>query len=215
MPYRHLQLAVFALCVLALAHIPARNANAEEPVLPAGRQGYFLGLGLVQDAVFARDHGRDLRTVFAQGAALRLGQMVTQRFGLGLHINGASGANDDWRFTLGGLQLDAQVLLWRALALHVGVGAGGIRATDQRQSNAENTGTGGGFYSAAVAYDFFPWHTPGESGGLALVPVAEASWLPGNFSAWSINLGLQVVWWTGLSKSRLLLSDEAAYGAGE
>ncbi len=192
----------------------AQDAQVEEIalVVPGPRQGYWIGVGYggIANLNFQTE-GPDTKTLVGSGGHLRIGQMITEWFGMGLQFGGGAAENDRFDTSFGGVMLDAQLVVVDHLAVHAGVGAGGLAATDHVDEDAGLLGTGGGFYMAGLSYDWFPFWDEG-SGGLSLSPQAQVQYLPGNlFEAYVFVVSLDIIWWTGLEKNKLELDIDEAY----
>lgn len=208
------QTLVISLCLLMAAPAFAQDDLTEEVelVLPAPRQGYWIGAGYGGIANFNfQKEGDDSGALLGHGGHLRIGEMVTGWFGIGLQFGGGVAANSDFDTAFGGVVLDVQLVPIDHLAVHGGVGAGGLAATDLTDDEAGLLGTGGGFYMVGVSYDWFPFWDAG-SGGFSLSPQIQVQYLPGNlFEAYVVVASLDVTWWSGLEKNKLDLDIDEAY----
>jgi hypothetical protein len=205
---------ILAVVSSLVAPVAAQETADEEIelVIPAARQGYWIGAGYggTANLNFQTD-GPDTGTLLGSGGHLRIGQMITEWFGMGLQFGGGVAENDRFDTSFGGVMLDAQLVLLDHLAIHGGVGAGGLAATDHVDEDAGLLGTGGGFYMVGASYDWFPFWDRG-SGGWSLSPQAQLQYLPGNlFDAYVFLVSVDVVWWTGLEKNKLELGIDEAF----
>ena len=89
---------------------------------------------------------------------------------------------------------------------------GFIQAEDLKGRVDAVLGIGGPHYSAALRYDFFPFHRGGSrSGGLAVTPTVQAKYWPGEaFNSFSVWAGVEGTWWSGSAQARA----RAAAGRG-
>lgn len=204
------------LWTLTAAALVAAPTGATAQVLspPQARQGYYLSAAA--HAVGAHTTERDLGRLglgLGGAAGARIGEMVTPWLGLGFAASGGSLDDGRWRQSYGGLLLDAQLVPWRHLALHLGAGVGFVRATDQEQKVDGTVGTAGAYYSAGLRYDVFPLYGHG-SGGLALTPGVQIKHFPGeSLRSTMVWLGIEGVYWFGLDKQELELSPDEAFTA--
>ncbi|MBH25273.1 MAG: hypothetical protein CMH57_12640 [Myxococcales bacterium] len=197
----------------------AEAAAPDDVVLvpPAPRQGYFisLGAGLSVNSNSSDDEGT-IGPLTGAYFNLRLGEMVTDWLGFGFHAGGGFASDDRWSAGFGGGMLDAQFVPWDHLAVRFGVGAGGLSVTDNVEEQESLLGTGGGYYLVGLSYDWFPFHSPGESGGFSLTPALQGIYLPGaTFQSTLIVLSIETTWWSGLDKNKLDLPDDEAYTEDE
>jgi hypothetical protein len=207
-------LTVLAGALLGIAARPARAADGVAPVIlepPRHRQGYYLSFG--QQALFTNnwDHGDSLGTWVGTGTTLRMGQLLTRRFGLGLQIDFGGAKNGPESATTFGLSMAAQWELVRHLAVHGGVGLGVVSLSDSRDPDAPLRGAVGAGYFLGASYDWFPWKRR-LTGGLAFAPMAQARLIPGETVTSVIFLtGVEITWWTGLPRNQLDLPVSEAY----
>ena len=197
----------------------ARPAAAEDPGLgvtlepPRRRQGYYLGFGFGTGAAQTWDDGERLDAGPGSKFALRMGQLLTQRFGLGLAIEtgGASIKKDKTTVGFFGMAVEGQAVLATNLALHGTVGFGVIEIKSDEGPDKKLRGSYGTQYGLGLSYDWFP-RVNDSSGGLAITPTFDVRFLPES-SATSVAgfLGVELGWWTGLPKNQLELPDNEAY----
>lgn len=193
------------------------NARAEDEEIvllpPEARQGYFISLGGAGMVNVNQSTEDDVDTVYGSYYNLRLGQLVTEWLGFGLQFSGGFGEDGPgrWSVGFGGLQLDAHVVPTDKLAVRIGVGAGGLSATDAESRDGALKGTGGAYYSAGVSYDWFPFYDKG-SGGFGVTPLAQAMWFPGAlWDGYLFTVGVEMTWWSGLPKNQLDLPIDEAF----
>jgi hypothetical protein len=199
--------AALALLALAAAR-PALGEGLLEP--PRPRQGYFAALGLATAIDHNWQDGESLGTSRGSLLSLRLGELVTRRFGLGLRIDLGGAKSGPQTAGLYGLGLEAQWELARNLAVRGGVGLGVVSLLDDRDPERKRHGTVGAGYTLGVGYDWFPGAR--RSGGFALTPVVEVRLVPGSSATALVGLvGFELGWWTGLPRNQLQLPDSDAY----
>jgi hypothetical protein len=193
-------------------------AISQTLVVPAPRQGYYLGGGIRQglfDMIASGDAG-NLGLIQGGAFTLRFGQMAGEEFGFGLVISLAGGSNKDWAGGYGGLQLEGQYKLFENLAVRGGIGIGGLgvgRVKEEEKQEDDPTGTAGTLYTFGTSYDWFPWWEQGDgSGGFAFAVFVEGTVLPGDgLHAFGILGGLEVNYWFGIEDNKLDLSTEEAF----
>ncbi len=201
--------------LLTLAGPLAAQDDPEEALLepPAARQGYFLGggFGLAVNSNF-RDEAEDTGALTGSAGQGRIGQMVTPWLGFGLQFGGGSAANDAGFDTgFGGLLLDTQIVPFGHLAVHLGIGAGGLSLTDPAADPGTLDGTGGGYFALGLSYDWFPFYE-GGSGGLSFTPNVQLQLLPGQiFRSTIVTVSLDILWWTGLDTNKLDLPPDQGF----
>src|SRR5206468_3190787 len=83
---------------------------------PRERQGYWVSSGYGFEVESASLKGRSL-TLIGAGSSIRLGQMLTPDYGLGVRIDISSSKGDHHDGTGGGLMLEGQYNVWKNLAL--------------------------------------------------------------------------------------------------
>jgi len=189
------------MVVVAVA-LGGHAAQAQTLREPEARQGYYFSAGAGADALASWDKGQ--RNGTAEGLALtfHLGEMLTDRWGLGLAIEDGSASRRGVTTTGGGLTLEAQARLWRHLAAHAGVGLGGASAKDPARVGDETHGTYGTLLTAGLSYDAF--FTTRPSGGWSLTPACGLRAVPGgDVSAIATVLTLSLSWWSGLPAREL------------
>jgi hypothetical protein len=203
------KLILFALATAALP------AGAQTLVEPAGRQGYYVGLGFRNGAFDMIDEtAGNLGFMQGGGLALRFGQMAGEQFGFGLVLAFGGGANDTWSGGFSGLQLEGQYVMMKDFALRAAIGVGGLgvaRVKPEEKREDDPEGAFGTLYTVGMSYDWFPWWEKGDtSGGLAFTVFADATVLPGDgLFGGGIFLGAEVHWWFGSEDNKLDLGEEA------
>jgi hypothetical protein len=196
---------IAAVIVLATTGV----AGAQELEAPRARQGYFVAFGYGAEVTAARNKD-DAETLVGAGGALRLGQMLTPRFGLGVRIDFDGGSNDRYDGGGGGLSLEGQMNLWRDLSLHAGFGFAFVSLQDKLSADSSLEGGYGAVGLLALSYDWF--FTSRTSGGWALTPALTVKALEGgDIDALWFGAGLQISWWSGRPRNELDLPESAAY----
>lgn len=208
------------LFAFALLVVAPTSASAQDLLRPAARQGYYLGGGIRQAAMFTdTDAAGNLGFMMGGAFALRAGQMVDDLIGFGLAITSGGGSNDDWTGGYGGLLLEVQLtpLSTDDFAIRGGVGIGGLfigRADESMEREDDPSGTAGSLYTLGVSYDLFPFYDKGSSdtGGFAFTGFLEGMLLPGgSVTTGGVLLGLEITYWFGFQKNRLELPNAEAF----
>jgi hypothetical protein len=189
---------VLVMVVLGLA----RAAGAQTVRDPEARQGFYVSAGAGASETVAWDKGRRNRTALGPAYTLRLGEMLTDRWGLGLAIEGGNAARDGVTSALFGLALEGQARLWRHLAAHAGVGLAAASVDDPSRIGDETHGTYGSLLSASLSYDAF--FTVRPSGGWAVTPACGLRAVPGgDVRALAAVVTVSLSWWSGLPPREL------------
>jgi len=209
-----IKVGFIALVTTSLA-VPAANAQTLE--LPRGRQGYWVSVGMNEVVSAIREKGKDKGIYTSQGLSIRLGEMVTERLGLGLFFdygglvdqkkNNGEFTKDDKGGT-GGIGLEGSLCVWRTLALRTGFGFGVVMLTDNATEEKSLRGGAGSYLMLGASYEFFPWRRR-VTGGWAISPALDVRVMPdGNVKAYTGLLGVSVTWWSGLERNMLILPEE-------
>jgi hypothetical protein len=197
---------------LALSPRLARAQDADEhPVLeePRSRQGYWIGFGASGASVQSWEKGRNKGVYSGYTGTFRIGQLITQRLGLGLLVEyiGGIGKGSD-KGSIDGLTLEGSCLLWRNLSIHAGFGLGVVLLKDNSALNPSTRVGGGSYFLVGASYDFFPLKKK-LTGGWALTPVVDLHGSPdGDIHFLALLAGVQITWWSGLSDNMLHLPEE-------
>jgi hypothetical protein len=190
------------LVAAALAIGAARGARAQTLRAPEARQGFYVSAGAGANALVAWDKGQRDSTAAGLAYTLHFGELLTDRWGLGLALEGGSAARSGVTTQIVGLTLEAQARLWRHLAAHAGIGAGAASVKDPLRVGDETHGTYGTLLTAGLSYDAFVTRRP--SGGWAITPACELRAVPGgDVSAIAAVLTVGVSWWSGLPAHEL------------
>lgn len=199
-------LRIALLVFAAVAAAPSAWAQTLEA--PRPRQGYYVsgGAGLLQ--ISSEDKGEGRGPWFGDLITLRAGQLVTERFGLGLVIEAGGAKHKGFEAQLAALALDTSFALSGNLALRGIAGFGVLGLRYPRDPDYGVRGTSGGFYALALAYDWFP-RKDLYSGGWALTPVVEMRVLPGTTVDGLVgSVGIELTWWSGLPRDQLRLRGD-------
>ncbi|HLK91340.1 MAG TPA: hypothetical protein VKZ18_15690 [Polyangia bacterium] len=192
----------FALVIAALALGWGRGGQSQTLRAPEARQGFYVSAGAGANAIVASDKGQRDGAAVGLAYTLHFGEMLTDRWGLGLAIEGGSAARSGITTGIAGLTLEAQARLLRHLAAHVGAGVGGASAKDPSRVGDESHGTYGSLLTAGLSYDAFVVRRP--SGGWAITPALGLRAVPGgDVGALAGVVSLSVSWWSGLPAREL------------
>jgi len=205
--------AIAALVVLgALGTAP--RVQGQELEDPGPHQGYYLALGGHGDVVLARQKDGGWRDPWWGGHGdLRLGQAIYDRLDLGIAFGAGSGVEDGYRAVFGHVSLEVQLRPVEPLFFRLGIGMGFADVSRTAAGLDAVIGRYGADFTVAVGYDFFPGHK-GQSGGFAITPVVGFRAGPGGqLGTYAVFVGLEISFWTGLSRDRLELPVEDAYRA--
>jgi hypothetical protein len=180
---------------------------------PRARQGYWIGFGLYGMASNYIEEGHDRGIYSGYGYTFRIGQLITERLGLGLLYESAGSmlgmmkkGND--KGGLGGLILEGDVTVWRNLSVHGGFGIGYVYTRDNTALDTSLRGGAGSYMTLGLMYDFFPWRKR-LTGGWAITPTVDFRIMPdGNIHAYTMLAGVQIIRWSGLSDNMLILPEE-------
>jgi hypothetical protein len=208
----------FALCSLVVSVAGAAGAAAQDLTEPEARQGYYLAAGARSSVSVADDD--DVGSLGAGGggeAVIRIGQMLTPRFGVGLSVAGGIARSSEWNRRGGGVVVEGQIkpLAGVDLAVRGGIGLG-IRAVSRRDAAAETdddpSGIFGSLYSLGVSHDWFVTRGRRGSGGLAITAAADATALAGDgIVDLGMVVGVELTYWAGLPESQLALPVAEGY----
>jgi hypothetical protein len=210
------------LAAVGLAAARAHPAFAQEGTgndsrsfleLPRARQGYWIGFGFYGMAANYIEEGHDRGIYSGYGYTFRIGQLITERLGLGLLYESAGSllgvmkkGND--KGGLGGLILEGDATVWRNLSVHGGFGIGYVYTRDNTALDTSLRGGAGSYMTLGLMYDFFPWRKR-LTGGWAITPTVDFRIMPdGNIHAYTMLAGVQFVRWSGLSDNMLILPEE-------
>jgi len=211
---------IAAVLVLALAMGCTRAAFAQDAgdsrsllEIPRARQGYWIGFGYYGIGSNLVEEGHNRGVYSGSGYTFRIGQLITERLGLGLTyvaagslFGGIKKGND--KGGLGGLILEGSGTIWRNLSIHTGLGVGYVYTKDLTAFDKSLRGGGGSYFLLGTSYDFFPWRKR-LTGGWAITPTLDFNVSPdGNIKAYTLFAGVQVVRWSGLPNNMLVLPED-------
>jgi hypothetical protein len=200
------QAAVVVACLIGSTGVA--RAQILEP--PRSRQGYYVALGLHLALNHNWEDGESWGLWRGGDLTLRLGQLLTRRFGLGLAMHYGATSGDAQKAALGGLALEGQWEVARNLALHGGAGIDVVSLSSADGQDKTTRGTVGSGYFLGLTYDWFFTHR--QTGGWAATPSVEARFVPGDTASAFMGLvGVQLTRWTGLPRNQLDLPPEDAY----
>ena len=198
-----------AALALSIACGTARPARAQALEPPRPRQGYYVALGPQFALSKTWEDGRDWGVWAGYDVTLRVGQMVTRRFGLGLQIHYGGTRGQGQKTGLSGLSAEGQWELARHLAVRGGVGLDAVSIATADGGDDSARGTVGAGYFLGLGYDWF--FTRRSTGGWALTPVAQARFVPGDTHALVGTVGVELSYWTGLPRNQLDLPPSEAF----
>lgn len=180
--------------------------------LPEPSQGQFVAVGVHGVGSMAFETlGQDREPSFGQGVSIRFGQSVTEWLDLSLQFALAStGGQAEDDLTFGRFSVHSQWYLTQKWFVQAAIGAGSVSGNDPRDTQFQRGGYGAA-YALGVGRNFF-LSQPDSSGGWVVAPVATLDFYPnGDYTATGLWFGLEVSWWSGLSKDKLELPLERAY----
>jgi len=205
---------VTGFCRAALAQDPGESGDSRSLLeMPRARQGYWIGFGFYGIASTLVEEGHNRGIYSGWGYTFRIGQLITERLGLGLVYESAGSMmggikkNND-KGGLGGLILEGNATLWRNLSVHGGFGVGYIYVSDKTALDTSLRGGAGSYTTLGLMYDFFPWRKR-LTGGWAITPTLDFRVMPdGNIHAYTLLAGVQIIRWSGLADNMLVLPEE-------
>lgn len=185
-----------------------QQAQAQHLETPRGRQGYWVGLALQSGGANLTEDKMGTRFFPGNGFTLRLGELVTERLGLGLVVEWSMIQSQGDHGGIGMLGVEGSYNPWRRLSIKTAAGFGAIMLTDQNTKEKELRGGAGAAVSIGAAYDFFPWRKR-LTGGWAFTPTVDIRYLPdGDIHGVNLLAGLQITYWSGLTRNQLLLPED-------
>jgi hypothetical protein len=189
---------------------PAATVELKEP---EPSQGHFIALGLHGIGAMAFDESRGTREpTFGQAVSLRLGESVTDWLSLSLAVAVAStyGERRD-SLTLVRFGVTSQWYFTDHWFAQVGFGATGAEGPDPEDYDRTRSRYGD-FYLTGLGYDIYLSDST-RSGGWVFTPLITADVGPDSkFTTTSLWLGIELSWWSGLSRDKLKLPTTEAYG---
>jgi hypothetical protein len=204
--------AAAALVVLVIVFGGTRRAAAQDLEPPRPRQGYYVSLDLYGVSTLAHENGAWLGPWVGAGGGVRVGQLVTRRFGLGLAFEDGAAWGNGQKASVIGLGVEASFAVAGNLAVRGGVGIGILRLHDPSDPFESSTrGVTGSWFAAGVSYDLFIKRKR-LSGGLALTPSVQLRAVPGDSTyGFYTMVGVEVTYWTGLPRNQLELPPSEAW----
>jgi hypothetical protein len=210
-----------AILVAALTSVVTPpSAHANDVLEPPGlHQGYYVALGGYGLSTINWEEGDQLNGAwFGTGKALRFGQMVTRKLGLGIAFDwGDTEGEANGRkqtSSIGALSLEGQWMPIDRFSLLAGTGVGFAQFEYKKILPDEPEtlrGGAGAMFLLGASYDFFPYRKP-LSGGLALSPSVRLRYMPTETADMvGIFFGVDITWWTGLPKNQLDLPPDRAF----
>ena len=195
------------------APAPAAPAASVELEEPEPSQGHFIALGLHGIGAMAFDESRGTREpTFGQAVSLRLGESVTDWLSLSLAVAVGStyGERRD-SLTLVRFGVTSQWYFAEHWFVQAGFGATSAEGPDPEDYDRTRSRYGD-FYLTGLGYDFYLSDST-QSGGWIFTPVITADVGPDSkFTTASLWLGVELSWWSGLSRDKLELPAPKAYG---
>ena len=209
MPARLRLCAVVAALALAWLAAPAA-AQLLEP--PRPRQGYYISLGVFGLGAETREKGVWLGPWPGVAGAVRVGQLVTRRFALGMTLEVGRAWGDGQTATIIGFGPEASFAVAGNLALRGGVGLGVMQLHDPTDPFESGTrGVTGARFALGASYDIFLTRK-NRTGGVAITPSVQLRLVPGSDTNGLYALvGVEVTYWLGLPRNQLDLPPEEAW----
>ncbi|HVR62133.1 MAG TPA: hypothetical protein VMU50_09550, partial [Polyangia bacterium] len=159
-----------------------------------------------------REKGTWLGPWGGAAGAVRAGQLVTQRFALGMTLEDGRAWGDGQTATGFGFGPEASVAVAGNFALRAGIGLALVHLHDPGDPFESSTrGVTGARFALGASRDIFL--TRGNrSGGLALTPSVQLRLVPGGDThALVATVGVEVTYWTGLPRNQLDLPPGEAW----
>jgi hypothetical protein len=212
------------LALLTSAAAPARaedsaqQENAGTPgrqrdlVLPRPNQGHFWSVALLSTGGLGFDSQRPNRSLTAgYGVNVQIGEAVTDWLDLGLGVAfGKTFGPDQDRLTFGRLSLHSQWYLDPRWFARLDIGAGSVAGRDPRSPSRDRGGYAA-VYSVGVGRNLF-LSPATQSGGWVLSPVLGLDLIPSDGLTALVGwVGLEVSYWTGLTRDKLRLPVDRAF----
>jgi hypothetical protein len=180
---------------------------------PEPSQGHFIAVGVHGIGAMAFDADRGTRQpTFGQAVSLRLGESVTGWLSLSLALAlGSTHGKERDSLTLVRFGVTSQWYLSERCFVQAGFGATNAQGPDPEDYDLTR-GRYGDFYLTGLGYDFYLSDRT-QSGGWVFSPIVNADVGPDSkFTTTSLWLGVEVSWWSGLSRDKLELPTPKAYG---
>jgi hypothetical protein len=210
---RHIASRALLTAVVVALFFVGMSVRAEPLTPPGPRQGYYFGLGVeaLADGLYSSKTGWVGPHVGPYGA-LHVGQVVFDKLALGLHLGAGSTFSEARRLVHGNVSFEAKWSFYKNLFVRPSIGFGFVDVSRRTEGVLKIYSDVGGRYHLAVGYDFFPFHKPGRTGGLAVTPYVWASYSNAtNLQSLNGGIGFEIVLFTGLPKNQLSLDGDEAY----
>lgn len=179
---------------------------------PKPNQGHFLAFGFHGVSAMAFDEARGTREpTFGQGVSLRLGESVTDWLSLSLAVGlGSTYGERRDKLSLLRFGVTSQWYLTQRWFFQAGLGLLSVSGPDPEDFGRTRSRYGDA-YLTGLGYDFY-LSDSGQSGGWVLTPILTADVGPDSkFTATSLWLGVELSWYSGLSRDKLELPNSKAY----
>lgn len=204
--------APFALLLPRLASAQSAPPPQVELEEPKPRQGHFIAAGVYGIGAMGFDESRGTRDpTFGQGFTLRLGESLTRWLSLSLSagIGTTYGPKRD-KLSLIRFGVSTQWYVTERWSLQAGFGATNGQGPDP-QDYGRNRSRYGAFGLAGIGYDFYLTNGA-QSGGWLVTPMMTADVGPASkLTTTSLWVGIELSYWTGVSRDKLRLSTPNAY----
>ena len=203
---------LFILLAPRLAHAEDAPPASVELAVPEPSQGHFLAVGFHGIGAMAFDESRGTREpTFGQAVSLRVGESVTDWLSLSLAFAlGSTYGEQRDSLMLGRFGVTSQWYLTERWFLQAGFGAIYARGPDPEDYDKTRSRYGD-VYLTGLGYDFYLSDST-QSGGWVLTPIITADVGPDSkFTTTSLSLGVELSWWSGLSRDKLELPTPKAY----
>ena len=198
--------------ILATTPGLARAAPKESQApAPKPKQGHFLSLGLHYGGMRSRDTLRGGWRPLTHGpfVSLRAGETLTPWLDLGLDLGLGMGVGRD-SLRLARLTAHARWYPLQHWFVHTGVGLGASGGADPEDADFQR-GRYGELYVVGLGTNRFVTRKT-KSGGFALSPIIEYQVGPDPvFTTMALWFGVELTWWSGLSRDKLELPPDRAY----
>jgi hypothetical protein len=179
---------------------------------PKPNQGHFIAVGLHGLSAMAFDESRGTRApTFGQGVSLRLGESVTDWLSLSLAfaLGSTYGERRD-SLSLVRFGITSQWYLDPRWFVQAGFGATSGQGRDPADYDVSRSRYGD-VYLTGLGRDFY-LSDASRSGGWVLTPMLTAEVGPDSrLTTTALWLGVEVSWWSGLSRDKLDLPTPQAY----
>jgi hypothetical protein len=197
---------------------PATAEAAEAPVrgvqleAPEPSQGHFVAVGFHGIGAMAFDESRGTREpTLGTGVSLRLGESLTDWFNLSLALAlGSTNGEPQDSLTFGRFGITSQWYFTERWFAQAGFGAANFQGPDP-EDHDRSRGRYGDVYLTGLGRDFFI-SDAGQSGGWVFTPLVTAEVGPDSkFTTTSLWVGVELSWWSGLTRDKLDLPTPDAY----